>query len=1465
MSENETEQTQRVLKPGPPPGPTPPSSPNTEQRVDVTATPTPQPPLESLQQNAPKPSESGGTAVTEIMDDRQRSSSAAVLRDQAATYEPVDERDLNRLRDLYEAPPEIDGFLRESSIHGLTFWKQPVLCLIGKQNTGKMSAALHIAANTRPTLDQPILRYLDVRTPSLQTLISTVSTVPSSILIVNGFQLSSLDEELNRDANESLQYLAKLLQRNNSLLILTCHEEKPEEIERRIKAHNDAENIRIIALQKSSPEFLQKVIEKHVGLYLKKSQQESETDTSFWRTIQQVLSPAASAESDSALSLRQWLSQQLQSPAQINTFFEQVARIALRQADTEQTEEFQNKIEACLRAEANRIRATDRRTVRDWFRQLEPQTRLYAMLQHLFRGLTGDDIYQIYRRFEEHLFPNSKQRAEQSWYGLEDLDEACRITRTGGQGIAFTLPIYEQEVEQQVDSYRHQLWQALEHTVIPLAENFTAPQFWYLRMHLGHAIGRLGYYDWPQCLELLRNGLAQHTRTPMRALCGHVIAELLSRIEVQVTTQDAGRRSEVILQELADLLQEQITVNASQGGQAAMQTGHSKQRWTAVVTLWRVFSNTPLAKTEAVSNGSTLSRLQQRLHRCSLAVLQEAAEQPLLIVDVEKLGKKAAPYWTQYWLKLLTETEKAVHWYPDFDVVTETFVKLFRQQPVKTIDTLISWLTAGLDNSQDLPRPFESQDSGSKKEVPAAERIYRKISRTVTSLAAVVELLRQEQWCGKLSPSLRRELLRIAGVCLSLPLPDTTTQDRTASGIAEQSDAPKAQTPEKVWTVLYSETVGTLADTLRGWLEEGGETAAAVDTEGSARQMLAELLPAIDRSRDLQRNELVTKIYHTWMTSRYPAVVKTGRLLLARATFAEARCMDFPGGRKVVLILDTSIDSSRMQLINAIAISAAEQLRLESDVMWARMGTTDIYDCDDSNVRAIRQPVLRDHPRLIMPLLEKIGRDKLHYALVLTTEAPVDLADAAMLVENRRLFPFCGRILRPVTDDEDNEPNWVDKFLAFLNSLLFRDEINAANLQQVLQDSREQMENSIAERTAAEWSLSLQQAMSSRQAGIDIPAVALRLQELLPAVADTEHGIHSMRQLQACLQWLFFHAPAVAVSALENSPSSAVGACARLLIRLLLCRTRLAAADFEVQEQQRRQKTQQPGGKNRQHTEDSKLSEEIRDGLFPAVESYEAALRLGPLVGRNDSRYGIQDYLDCLQRLWPIKAWRRRISASAAMQQGLDALGNSNRRELATWLQDRIKAVKLSDESQLESATGLYRLALRQIQLGRKVDVSTESASGRQLVIIYDAADLRCRQLTAGCCRYFTTGEWQNRVQVVVFPLGLCTPVACQQDGLPQTDTEAGQDLPLLIAPAAEAVPREQLGRLLLITERKPADLEDIDRDLAWHGHFVRFSKEIDWAPGWESTQPGQDDATDELVRSLSKSLEFDSYDVDAG
>lgn len=1459
MSENENEQTQRVLKPGAPPGPTAPSSPNTEQRVEVTGTPTPQPARENLQQDAAKPSESGGPAVTEKMDDRKRSSSAAVIRDEATSYEPVDERDLNRLRDLYEAPPEIDDFLRDSQIHGLTFWKQPVLCLIGKQNTGKMSAALHIAANTRPTLDQPILRYLDVRTPSLQTLISTVSTVPSSILIVNGFQLSSLDEELNRDANESLQYLAKLLQRNNSLLILTCHEEKPEEIERRIKAHNDAENIRIIALRKSSPEFLQKVIEKHVGLYLKKSQQESETDTSFWRTIQQVLSPAPSAGSDSAPSLRQWLSQQLQSPAQINTFFEQVARIALRQSDTEQAEEFQSKIEACLRAEANRIRATDRRTVRDWFRQLEPQTRLYAMLQHLFRGLTGDDIYQIFRRFEEHLFPNSKERAEQNWCGLEDLDEACRITRTGGQGIAFTLPIYEQEVEQQVDSYRHQLWQALEHTVVPLAENFTAPQFWYLRMHLGHAIGRLGYYDWPQCLELLRQRLAQHSRTPMRALCGHVMAELLSRIEVQVSTQEPGRRSEVILQDLAEFLQEQISVSPAQCGKPALESGHPKQRWTAVVALWRVFTGAPVVQSEGVSNGSTLSRLLLRLQECGLAVLQEAAEQPLFTVDVEKLGNTDPPYWTRHWLNLLPAAVEPVHWYPDFDVVTETFVKLFRQQPVKTIDTLISWLTAGLDNSQDLPRPFESQDAGSKKEVPAAERIYRRISRTVTSLAAVVELLRQEQWCGKLSPSLRRELLRIAGVCLSLPLPDTTT------GTGKQSDASKAQTPEKVWTVLYSETVGTLADTLRGWLEEGGETAAAVDTEGSARQMLAELLPAIDRSRDLQRNELVTKIYHTWMTSRYPAVVKTGRLLLARATFAEARCMDFPGGRKVVLILDTSIDSSRMQLINAIAISAAEQLRLESDVMWARMGTTDIYACDDVNVRAIRQPVLRNHPRLIMPLLEKIGRDKLHYALVLATELPVDLADAAMLVENRRLFPFCGRILRPVTDDQENEPNWVDKLLALLNSLLFRDEINAANLQQVLQDSREQMENSIAERTAAEWSLSLQQAMSSRQAVADIPAVALRLQELLPAVADTEHGIQSMRQLQACLQWLFFHAPAVAVSALENSPSSAVGACARLLIRLLLCRARLAADDFEVQEQQSRQKTQQPGGKNRQHAEDSKLSEEIRDGLFPAVQFYEAALRLGPLVGRNDSRYGIQDFLDCLQRLWPIKAWRRRISASAAMQQGLDALGNSNRRELATWLQDRIKAVKLSDESQLESATGLYRLALRQIQLGRKVDVSIESAGGRQLVIIYDAADLRCRQLTAGCCRYFTTGEWQNRVQVLVFPLGLSAPVAWQQDGLPQTEAEAGEALPLLIAPAAEAVPREQLGRLLLITERKPADLEDIDRDLAWHGHFVRFSKEIDWAPGWESTQPGQDDATDELVRSLSKSLEFDSYDVEAG
>ena len=151
MSEADSEKTRRVLLEEAS------NSAGGEPTVPTAArlTPVLEPVAGSNAQSAPAgeadKSANPDTTVTGEAFENLRAVSNAQPRNQTESYEPIDERELNRLRDLYEEPRDVRDFLEESRAGGEIKWKKPVLMLIGKQRTGKMSAALHISARSRAT------------------------------------------------------------------------------------------------------------------------------------------------------------------------------------------------------------------------------------------------------------------------------------------------------------------------------------------------------------------------------------------------------------------------------------------------------------------------------------------------------------------------------------------------------------------------------------------------------------------------------------------------------------------------------------------------------------------------------------------------------------------------------------------------------------------------------------------------------------------------------------------------------------------------------------------------------------------------------------------------------------------------------------------------------------------------------------------------------------------------------------------------------------------------------------------------------------------------------------------------------------------------------------------------------------------------------------------------------------------
>ena len=1302
--------------------------------------------------NPPADSGSGSAAKNAAAaaggEDRSSSASGAASKVRDAgfrssaneSFAPISEQTLARIRELYVERDDFPHFLERFGLQSKETAPVRIVMLIGPPGMGKMATAVHLASRIiQHCGEHRVLQYQDVNPPLVHSIAARLSDEDQpAVLIVNGFLSRSLQHA--EDAQERLSSLNAYLRRRGHFLILVCHEQ--EDI---TSALAELRQVLHFANWNCSSEFIRKVAGKHLDFY-RDAYGDFDFDEEFWDEIKQLLMPGAAAgkspdhPEDCLLDL-------VRTPAQVAVIFEQLSRVGLNQQPDEDAQ-------SALRRLIDFARESDRRRARDWFRGLPHRVQLYAMAVQLFRGLEQDDVYALYIRFTEELFVGQGDASAVDWRGLEDLNEEARVSLATGETLRFSLPVYAQEVESQLASFRHQLWLAMENTVIPLVESHREPQFWLLRMHLGRAIGRLGFYEWPRCQELL-NRLAAHANSPMRALCQHIFSGLFLQIQHVTETQRTERNSTRILKALADLLREWSEHDSLE------------PRWTAVVSCWAAFefeNNLDRGMPQSVA-------IQfDELRDSGFVVLETTAAGFLSDIDDEQRSALAGP-------------------------LMRSVSELMGRDCERTVGLLRGWLEAvdeaGGGNCEESggANGGEDDESDSGADAGPAELDEQSLSKTLVAMAMMQPLCEEYGKQAAYDRRLREQLLHLA-------------TDLFACRLRLPSDDDSEN--------VLSQAVCAVATMIGSWLEE-----PELDSE-VRNHLLNALVPAIDSSREFQRHSFVMEVYK-WLHKRSekPAVVDAvGRLLLLRATFADGRCMDAFGDRRVLLLLDSSTSIRQMRALEKLATQLAEQLRLESEVYWGRMGTTIAEAYSDSEQGRISQQSHHDHVRLIMPLLEKYGGQQMHYAIILTGGEVHDWKDACFLQEGLPEQPALVLALpQSLPESADGEEGLLSHFFRLHNN-----EHQRVTLRNLLRKSRELLEYSLVRRSETEWKQILgrmdlaDDSASGVQEGLQ--------QRLQQHSDDFQERARSLQQAQSCLQWLFLFHCERCVTLLEDwnnrdgdrTAEHVAGPCAHMMIRLLHRCVQVAKLA-------------------QQDTPETHPS-------FPQFSRFAAAARLGRLVARDDSIDAISSFFRCVSELAVCSEWRRYLIYSGELAATIDELTRPTRHVLETRLAADIE--ELEEQSQTRK---MLEAVQYQLRLGRRGAPLAEARDKSLILVIYDSSDADFTEIA----RRLLAKKLACGVAVQGWRLGVAVPV----DGNPERlDPLTSRRIPPLLGPIVEYVGLRSIAHLVLLSRERPADLTDYAKELASRGHFCCLREKPDWAPGWMTSCFDADVNTGTMIRT---------------
>lgn len=252
-----------------------------------------------------------------------------------------------------------------------------------------------------------------------------------------------------------------------------------------------------------------------------------------------------------AHSLRDEIGLYLRWPMQVNLFFRGLSKLEPGAGTDE------------LKQVAEEVGRLDQKKSRDWFRDLSPNARLYAMLANLFSSLDRLSLNDIYSLSVQELREKGVSiLCDPREIGLDDILEQIRAYETEEGTVDLTSEFLDLEVAGQIANHHHLLWSLIP-LLVGLIKEFKASYYWEFRRDLGAAIGLLGVYHMGKLREVL-DTLAINENGGVVAVTGYALDEIC-------------RSSPMHISFATELLDEWVS----------SQDPH--RMWAAGVAIWRIY------------------------------------------------------------------------------------------------------------------------------------------------------------------------------------------------------------------------------------------------------------------------------------------------------------------------------------------------------------------------------------------------------------------------------------------------------------------------------------------------------------------------------------------------------------------------------------------------------------------------------------------------------------------------------------------------------------------------------------------------------------------------------------------------------------------------------------------------------------------------------------------------------------
>jgi hypothetical protein len=410
-----------------------------------------------------------------------------------------------------------------------------VFVVYGPEHAGKYTCALHLGLDLlteaghndmRLTLFEP--SRSDIR--SLPSFTRSGHLDKNTVYIIrdafeNGVQISDLCQPLLQTVNAALES-------DGNYLILTA---------------TQLGQLDLDALQVNASVNMRDVFDHYLKLY--------ESDSRFGPVSSQLLT-AVRVNIDNIRQCLRW-------PFHALSF-----GLQLKMLDPDATQE-------AIMQSAKQAGRVDQRPARAWFASLpDDNTRLYAMLVALFRGINRFQLDELYTSVVQWLRKDGVTTLrDPREIGLTDLLERIGAVIEANQ-VRFSDEDYSQQIEREIDNHHHLLW-SLKDLILSWAREYSAPENWELRRNLGAAIGRLGIYYLDKLRTVLQE-LAYDDNSGVVAVVGYAL-DAVCRL---------GARYQTFALELLDRW---------------VKSGDPRLMWAAGASVWRLYDG--LLETVRFSSG----------------------------------------------------------------------------------------------------------------------------------------------------------------------------------------------------------------------------------------------------------------------------------------------------------------------------------------------------------------------------------------------------------------------------------------------------------------------------------------------------------------------------------------------------------------------------------------------------------------------------------------------------------------------------------------------------------------------------------------------------------------------------------------------------------------------------------------------------------------------------------------------